>query len=242
MSTTHTQGNRPLKRNDGVTHSRERALDEIEYERLYVGACRIDDPYYRLQTQFVVTVLGRLGLRKSELVHMSEDWIDWRNKMVCIPSHDPCTKGEDGGLCGSCRQKARQRVEHATESMTIEEAKSSYWRPKTAAAHRKVYFGHDPRVEMFVNDFFDEWDTWYLSGSAVDRRLNRAANNTDAIDASELSAHPLRATAATWMSDRRMDTIGLKQHFGWSDIRVARKYVEASPQATAQKLDATRSL
>jgi len=47
--------------------------------------------------------------------------VNWRKRCIEIPLHDPCDQGKDGGLCGSCRQSVRQRVEY--HDMTLGEAR-----------------------------------------------------------------------------------------------------------------------
>ena len=104
-----------------VRHSKERALTEREFERLLQAVERIDDPWYREVTRFIVIVAGRLGLRAGEIAHMHRDWVDFRSGIITIPKYEPCTKGEDGGPCGYCRSLAKSVVDHAVP--TPEEAK-----------------------------------------------------------------------------------------------------------------------
>lgn len=104
-----------------VRHSKERALSEREFERVLQAVERIDDPWYRTVTRFIVLVAGRLGLRAGEIAHIDEEWVDFRGGMIEIPEQEPCTKGEDGGPCGYCRSLAKSVVKHAVPS--IEEAK-----------------------------------------------------------------------------------------------------------------------
>lgn len=93
-------------------HSKEYALDEYEFELLLEGADRMDKHEdSRLEAKFAILVLGRLGLRVGELVHLENDWIDLDEKVVQIPRHEPCRMGRYGGLCGACRQHAEQRTE-----------------------------------------------------------------------------------------------------------------------------------
>lgn len=223
-----------------VENSKENALDDVEYERLLTGAARIDDDYYRLQCRFACIVLGRLGLRCSELAHMKESWVDWRRKVIEI-QYEPCDKGRDGGLCGSCRQKAQQRVSHADGDMTMAQAEETYFRPKTAAASRGVYYGHDPRAEMVVGEFFDRWDEWPVSVVAVNRRVTKAAEHAHLLDPAEIFPHALRATAATHMAARGLEMSAMMQFFGWADPQVARRYIKTSSEATARQLESTRS-
>jgi len=67
-----------------VSHSKEDALDDREFELLLEGARKLggSDYYYGPDPLFTIQVLGRLGLRRGELAHLSEEWIDWRNEMI----------------------------------------------------------------------------------------------------------------------------------------------------------------
>lgn len=100
-----------------TTESRELALTDREFELFVRGAQSIECDLRSQETEFIAFVLGRLGLRPGELCHIHEDWIDWRRRMIEIPKHDPCTKGKDGGLCGSCKQAVRQKVDYAEMSL-----------------------------------------------------------------------------------------------------------------------------
>lgn len=93
-----------------VRHTKEDALDDLEFE-LLVDASYGLKPKQDLETRFVLLVGGRLGLRRGELAHMAEEWINWRDRRIEIPAQEPCTKGRDGGICGQCRQKAKQKAE-----------------------------------------------------------------------------------------------------------------------------------
>lgn len=100
-----------------VTHSKEYALNDHEFEALLRGAQNIDDDLQSQEATFVVYVLGRLGLRIGELTHMSSDWINHRERMLEIPYRQDCTRGKDGGICGMCRQSAVQRAEYSQLSL-----------------------------------------------------------------------------------------------------------------------------
>ncbi|WP_336358980.1 tyrosine-type recombinase/integrase [Haloarcula sp. CGMCC 1.6347] len=104
-----------------TTESKELALTDREFELFVRGAQSIKCDLRSQETEFIAFVLGRLGLRPGELCHIHEDWINWRRRMIEIPQHDPCTKGKDGGLCGSCKQAVRQKVEYA--ELSLEEAR-----------------------------------------------------------------------------------------------------------------------
>lgn len=94
-------------------HSKDYALDEHEFELLLEGCDRMDRHHdTRLECKFAILVMGRLGLRVGELVHLRNEWIDPEEKTINIPRHEPCRMGKYGDICGTCRQHAQQRTEH----------------------------------------------------------------------------------------------------------------------------------
>lgn len=223
-------------------YSKEDALSDRAFQLLLEGAGRLED-YYGFQARFAILVMGRLGLRRSELAHLSEDWIDWHRSMIVVPRYDPCTKGRDGGPCGDCRQKVRQEVAHAPDDveLTFEQALARRWKPKTIAAAREIPFGFDPRVHLVVERFFDRYDEWPLSVMAVTRRIERAGLEAEEIDENDLYVHALRATAASYHADRGLDALPLKALMGWSSIETAKHYVASSGERTARALNAVHA-
>jgi hypothetical protein len=137
-----------------TTRSKELALDDREFELLLEGADRITSPQISLQAKFAVLVCGRLGFRAGELTHMTEDWVDWRKRMIDIPRHEPCTKGKDGGICGYCEQQAAQMVNYnAIDEPTarlrlLEDSAIKGFRPNT---ERQLIVAH----QRYVDDDLD---------------------------------------------------------------------------------------
>lgn len=242
-TTTATHSENPIHNYNGapsVSHSKEDSLTEREFELLLEGAGELaeSDYYYAPDPEMTVYLLGRLGLRRGELEHLEEDWIDWREQVVRIPAHTRCTNGADGEPCGQCVQSARQRVEHADGELTVDEALEWMWAPKTEAAARDIYFGFDTRAMMYLERYFesDEYERYGPSGSAISRRVKRAAELADELDPDDIYPHCLRATAATRFSEN-LDVYGLKQIMGWEQISTSMAYVSTSSSATALQLD-----
>lgn len=219
-----------------TTHSREDALDDVEFERLFEGASSLEE-YYAIQARFLVLVCGRLGLRRGEFAHIREDWIDWRNERIVIPRQTDCHGGKDGGACGLCRQLARQRADHHDE-LTFEDALRDCWSAKTDAAAREVYFGYDARLRLYIERFFDRFEGWVWSGMMVNRRLERAAEAAREIDPDDVRPHSLRATAATRFAGRGLSMHSLQQVMGWAQPQTAEVYLARDPESTARQLDA----
>lgn len=251
MSTRHStsSGENPLhaagRSGSDVTHSKEDALDDREFELLLEGARELarSDYYYDADPMFVIHVLGRLGLRRGELAHLSEEWIDWRNEMIVIPAHHECTKGDGGGVCGYCQQLARQRVEYADGGLTMGEALEWMWVPKTTNAAREIYFGFDARVKLAVERYFDNraYDRFEASSTAINRRVKKAAELAPELKREDVRPHSLRATAATYHAGRGLELLPLMQFMGWAQPQTAEIYIGRSGTNTARQLDAIHS-
>lgn len=224
-----------------VRHSREDALNSREFELLVEGARELSrsDYYYSPDPPFVVYVLGRLGLRRGELAHLSEEWIDWRDEMITIPHHHECTKGDGGGPCGYCRQLARQRAEVA-DDLDIEEALDWMWVPKTEAAAREIYFGFDERLKLAIERYFssDEYSRFEASSTAINRRAKKAAELAPELDPENIRPHSLRATAATYHAGRGLELLPLMQMMGWAQPQTAEIYIGRNGNNTARQLSA----
>ena len=251
MSTSRStsSGKNPLhaagRSGSDVTHSKEDALDDREFELLLEGARELarSDYYYDADPVFVMQVLGRLGLRRGELAHLSEEWIDWRNEMIVIPDHHQCTKGADGDVCGYCQQLARQRVEYADGALTMDEALEWMWVPKTTNAAREIYFGFDARVKLAVERYFDNraYERFEASSTAINRRVKKAAELAPELKREDVRPHSLRATAATYHAGRGLELLPLMQFMGWAQPQTAEIYIGRSGTNTARQLDAIHS-
>lgn len=214
-------------------HSREDALQEPQFERLWSAAKNLDERW-RLETEFVIVVTGRLGLRAGELCHMRESWINWDRRQIEIPQHDPCDFGSDGGVCGYCRDRASVAVE-CNDDLTMEEALAQRWEPKTSNSHRVVPFDFDPDVERVVEEFFMFHDAFEPSRSAVNRRVDRALEAAG-FPTSLCYPHALRATAATWHAYGSVNPTALQSLMGWAQLATAQKYIRLSGSQTQEAL------
>lgn len=249
-------------------HSKESALSPREFELLLEGANRIEKKRQRREARFIILVAGRLGLRAGEITHLQADWINWRKQRIEIPRQMDCTLGADGGPCGYCHQLAEQMVEtyedidpdemsrarerfinrhlpggfSAGDELTMDDVLELRWFGKTDAAARDVPFGHNPRAELAIERFFDlpDRDAWALSKSAIDRRLNKALQNADELDVHATMPHGLRATAATEMAAKNIDTLSLKNIMGWSDFQTAQAYLSESAERAERALQQIR--
>lgn len=224
-----------------VHHSRENALTDREFELLVEAAEQLDN-YYSIQAKFLIFTMGRLGMRRGEVTHMDKSWIDWRRNMIEIPRAKDCNKERKGdGICGYCKQLAKQRVEY-NEEVTLEEAIKHQWNAKTDAAARDIYWGFDARVKLHVERFFDKFDEWEWSSNAINRRINKVCKKASAeLDSKRIHPHGLRATAATHHAARGLEMHALMQYFGWAQPSTAEVYLSRNGQNTARQLDTIHS-
>ena len=227
------------QRVSSTTHSKDDALNEREFELLYEGAAAMDG-YQGLEAEFIVVVAGRLGLRLSEISHLQADWIDWRDDLIQIPAHEPCTKGRHGDHCGQCEQAIAQCVDYNDE-VQREDVVDNWWRPKTQAAVRGVPFDWCPRADIQLERFFEEFDAFERSGSAIGRRVTSAAELAPGLDPDEIYPHCLRATAATLLSGKGLSAHALCSMFGWANLSTARVYLARSDQNTQRAVRSVHS-
>jgi len=242
MSKSHANGHRSTDHKTtaaATRHSKDDALEDREFQLLLEGCHELDD-YYALEARFVVLCAGRLGLRVGEIIHMQESWIDWRRRMIQIPAREACRKGQDGGVCGYCRQLSKQEARH-NEGLSVEQAIRDRWTPKTDAAVRSIPFDFDPRVEITVERYFDRFDEFQGSHSAVHRRLDRAVEQVDELEGQRIYPHCLRATAGSYHSSRGLNALTLQSLMGWADLSTAHRYVRRSGDRTRRALNAVHS-
>lgn len=228
-----------IRENRKGRYTREDALNDREFQLLLEGAREMEH-YYSQQARFIILVAGRLGMRKGEITHIQEEWIDWRKDMIEIPRFEPCDKGKNGGACGYCKQQAKQAVEY-NEEANIEEEIRCKWEPKTEAAARKIPFGFDPRTSLILERFFDRYDEFCWSAQAITRRVKKAAKLAEELNEEEIYPHCLRATAATYHASRGLEMVPLQAMFGWAQPSTAMNYIQNSGENTARALHMVHS-
>lgn len=222
-----------------VRHSKADALDEREFQLLLEGASDLK-PLNDLEARFIILIGGRLGLRRGEISHIKDEWIDWRRNMISIPRYDECHRGRDYDRCSSCRQHAQARADH-NEELNYEGALELQWQSKTDEAARDVPFDFDPRVSLVMERFFDEFDRWMYSDQVINRRLTAAAENVESLNPDDIYPHCLRATAASYHAARGLDVIPLQSLMGWAQVSTAHNYVKSSGENTQRALRFTHS-
>lgn len=115
-----TSASKALRDREERRHSREDALSDRQFEVLVDATYRMK-PSQRLEGRTALYLAGKCGLRGGEIAHLTEEWVDWNEKIIVVPEHDRCTKGtNEGEICGYCRRRAIEELR--TNNLTIEEA------------------------------------------------------------------------------------------------------------------------
>jgi len=214
-------------------HAHEDALSENEFDELLDGAAELTPPQ-NLEATFIIHLSGKLGMRIGEIAHLRRSWVDLEQGLIEVPSHEPCEKGRDGGLCGYCRRQANRTYENDPENRDLDELLDAYWQPKTTAAERAVPYTFDEETKDVLTSFFEYYYEVPISVNTCRRRIK------DAAEASDLNRriypHALRATAASLHAYEGLNIPSLKVMFGWKKLATAEKYIRVSGGRTKRAL------
>ncbi len=214
-----TRKNRKLQ-----TQSKKKALrhhwkdDSIHPEQLHqvLRACERTDEV--LENKYAVITAGKLGMREGEACHMQRTWIDFEQKVIRIPQHDPCD-------CPYCINRWKQKLgrKGRTTIFSIEMVAKEQWTPKREASVRTIPFDFDPEIEQVLRDFFTKYKRWPYSVKSFYWRIKILGKM---IGIPKLGPHPLRCTAATKFAMDGMNVFLLMRTMGWDDIEQAQYYVD----------------
>lgn len=225
-------------RSSAVTHSKEYALSEREFELLVETANELDG-YQKNDATFILFLAGRLGMRAGEIAHLEESWVNFRENIISIPAHKQCESGQDGSMCGYCKQEVRQAAEH--NGIGYDVVAENWWRPKTEAGVRGVPWDFSPRTQLAIERFFDEFDGYEHSYTSISRRVKSVAEQADEVSVEDVFPHALRATAATYHASRGLETHALTSFMGWANMSTAHAYIARSDENTRRAVRATHS-
>lgn len=203
----------------------ENALSDYEFRQLKRAAREGVKKDFRLRCEFILLTAGELGLRPSEISHMSEEWIDWETSEINIPEYDSCESGKNGDFCGYCKLRARKAAEH-NDDVTYEMALRERWKPKDPASARTIYFGWSDELLDLFDRFFLEYDSYPDSRTSINRRIDRIVDAAPRIENKEINPQSLRGRTALFHAKEGMGAYHLMQFMGWTQLKPAMEYVE----------------
>ena len=196
-------------------------LTEEECHRLIEVCNKSEHP---LENNFLVRTMLTRGFRIGETIHFRKSWVDWKGKKITIPPHDVCA-------CYYCETQLKQQLktrgasEEDLKKISKEEIMKHYWKPKTKAGVRNIYYGSDPEYEQILKEFFSKYEKWPYSYNAAYRRIRKLL---DRADLGNHIPHHLRKTAATNFATHGFNEYELMDIMGWDDSTVAKKYIKLS--------------
>jgi integrase len=193
------------------------APDKDEFERLIQAANLSNSASRTIEDKFITYGAGRLTLRSGALLHLHEEWVDKRRKIINVPQLDSCT-------CGYCKERARKLCAR-NEDISYEEALDSYWSPKCPASARAIPYGFSETAIEIVERFVDEVGHLDMDQSTINRRVNTLQARAQT---GNVYPHALRAAAAFFWANLGLEAVYLLAIMGWKDLRVAVHYIRAS--------------
>lgn len=194
-------------------------LDGSQYRQLLATAARLDDREKAITTFYLAVVLGRVGLRVGEALHMTDEWYSREREVINIPPHEPC----DCSLCERYAEKA--------DDATVDD----YWRAKNGKG-RTVYVYTDQQRDA-IERYFDELPYTGISYATANRRITLAAELTESINAERTYPHALRATAATHLAWSDVLPTALDVQFGWANPQTRRAYIDQTGYLAHNEID-----
>lgn len=219
-------------------NSHQDSVTDEQYDRLVAAARDLPSPYSE-ECEYILIAAGRLGMRAGELCHLTPDWLNTERSRVEIPAHDPCSKGQNGEICGYCAKQADLAAQHDPD-LNLLDAMAKRWEPKTPHAIRAIPYDFNEDLATRFEELVGS-DGYTKSRVSVNRRVNRVAEAAG-MDKGDLYPHSLRASAATHHAYRGLPGSALQSLMGWSDISVANKYVRLTGEQTAKALRKTHGI
>lgn len=197
-------------RRELTKHSGDYVLVGSERER-FLGACK------RPLELMVYYCLGRYGLRVSEFMHMSWNWLDAQEGDIRIPAQTPCD-------CRKCVTKY-----------------NGIWQPKTKAGIRTIPARDiDEDGWHIMLDFFADGNRIPKHESTIFRVIKTVAKRAGITH--DVYPHSLRATASMSLSTiPGMTASILMSIMGWESLETANNYVKASAVETKRILRASKA-
>ena len=197
-----------------------------QFRKMLRTAARIDDRQESIAIFFFLVMMGRLGLRVGEVIHMEKSWYDPDRSVISIPPRSSCD-------CGLCRHYARQYAKK--HDRDFEDVLEEYWKVKDGS-DRDVNVP-TRRDRLIIDLYFDSVPYTTVSYSTVNRRVKKIAELTDGIDPDRVYPHMLRATSATHLIWSGMRPPALDHQLGWQDEKTKERYAQKTGWRVKQDYD-----
>lgn len=186
-----------------------------QYREMLRNAARIKDREESISLFFFLVMMGRVGLRVGEVIHMQASWFNPDRSTISVQPHVNCD-------CGLCRHYAKNWAEQ--NDLDFEEVLDEYWKVKDGS-DRDVHVWTE-RGRDIIKLYFEEVPYTKVSYSTVNRRLKKIAELTDGVSPSHIYSHMMRATAASHLAWAGFAPALLDLQFGWEDEKTKERYIK----------------
>lgn len=175
----------------GVSPSPAESLSPEAFYSLYLGGLAQEDEQDRLETCYTLLLVGRLGMRPGEVLHLHDGWVNWDRGEIHVPARDPCA-------CRACWQQAQMRQQQGDSRMLAEIVAEERWSP--AGTARRLSFGWADRLTAALDGVLAE--RGYLPGTHedIEELIDTAAANAHGIDERAVSVTALRSSALEFLA------------------------------------------
>ncbi len=160
-----------------------------------------------------LVVLGLLysGMRISEFIHFSRNWIRWSEGLIRVPRQQSCK-------CYECKKVLVNKRGEVTKP-------SGVWKPKTVDSVRPIPIV--PEVEQVFKEYFKRHH------SIMDIISSRVyawmiLKNVEKRSGVKLFPHVLRGTFATILATKGFTVEEIKEILGWRSFKTADEYIKLS--------------
>lgn len=179
---------------------------------------------FKDECRFILLGLGRLGLQPGELAHVSEEWIDVKDKTLRIPEYHQCTHGKDDSVCGSCRETA-QEIAESNDNITLDEALEDQWSPQRPERVRTIWYGWSERLVSSIENYLSKHKQYAHSRTSINRRVDRIAETCNKTSKKKITPELLQMHAALFHADNDLRIGPLTEFMGWKSNDNILQYV-----------------
>jgi hypothetical protein len=173
--------------------SPEESLSPAAFYSLYLGGLTQKDPRDRLKTSYTLLLLGRLGMRPDEILHLHDGWVDWERGAIHVPAREPCA-------CNECWERAQTRQQRGDSRMLDEIIAAESWSPPGEDAARRLSFGWSRRLTAAIDSVLSGSEFLPGGREAMQASIQTAAQNARGVDPSAVSVASLRSSAIQFLA------------------------------------------
>jgi integrase len=195
------------------TRTRENILTNNEINLLKTGVRTLEE-------RVCIYIPLYTGMRTTEIIHMTNDWLDWETDQIRIPENQKCN-------CYECMKSIRPPKNPNRTKKTIKRV--GFWSPKTRAGVRTIPMLPEifPDLKSILIEVFKEHKIVreIVNCRAQIRNVqNRVATRVGI--KRNLFPHAFRGTYAKQLAKSGLDAFEITTALGWDDIKVAMNYIK----------------